>query len=38
MLRPTYDAIGGVDGRVSMEVDPRLAYDTGATIAGARFL
>ncbi|MGH3729835.1 MAG: transaldolase, partial [Micromonosporaceae bacterium] len=29
---------GGVDGRVSIEVDPRLARDTGATIAEARAL
>jgi len=38
VLRPAYDATGGVDGRVSIEVDPRLAYDTAATIAEARFL
>ena len=38
LLRPVYDATGGVDGRVSIEVDPRLAYDTEATIAEARFL
>jgi len=38
VLRPAYDATGGVDGRVSIEVDPRLAYDTEATIAEARFL
>jgi transaldolase len=38
VLRPVYDATGGVDGRVSIEVDPRLAYDTGATIAEARAL
>ncbi len=25
VLRPVYDATGGVDGRVSLEVDPRLA-------------
>ena len=37
VLRPAYDATGGVDGRVSIEVDPRLAYDTEATIAEARF-
>ena len=30
-----YDATGGVDGRVSIEVDPRLAHDTDATIAQA---
>jgi transaldolase len=38
VLRPVYDATGGVDGRVSIEVDPRLAYDTAATIAEARAL
>jgi len=38
VLRPVYEATGGVDGRVSIEVDPRLAYDTQATIAEARFL
>lgn len=38
VLRPAYDASGGVDGRVSLEVDPRLARDTAATIAEARAL
>ena len=38
VLRPTYDATYGVDGRVSIEVDPRLAYDTDRTIAEARAL
>jgi transaldolase len=38
VLRPVYDATDGVDGRVSIEVDPRLAHDTQATIAEARFL
>jgi transaldolase len=38
VLRPVYEASGGVDGRVSIEVDPRVAYDTEATIAEARFL
>jgi transaldolase len=38
VLRPIYDATGGVDGRVSIEVDPRLARDTAATIAEARAL
>ena len=38
VLRPVYDATDGVDGRVSIEVDPRLAYDTAATIAEARAL
>jgi len=35
VLRPVYDATDGVDGRVSIEVDPRLARDTAATIASA---
>ena len=30
VLRPVYDATGGVDGRVSIEVDPRIAHDTAA--------
>jgi len=38
LLRPVYDATGGLDGRVSIEVDPRLAYNTGTTIAEARAL
>jgi transaldolase len=35
VLRPVYDRSGTVDGRVSLEVDPRLARDTAATIAQA---
>ncbi|WP_307873967.1 MULTISPECIES: transaldolase family protein, partial [unclassified Frankia] len=35
---PTFQATGGVDGRVSIEVDPRLARDTTATITAARTL
>jgi transaldolase len=38
VLRPAYDATDGVDGRVSLEVDPRLARDTAKTIAEARAL
>ncbi len=38
VLRPAYDATGGVDGRVSIEVDPRLAYETEKTIAEAKQL
>lgn len=38
VLREVYDATGGVDGRVSIEVDPRLAHDTERTIAEARAL
>jgi transaldolase len=33
VLRPVYDATGGADGRVSIEVDPRLAHDTARTVA-----
>ena len=38
MLRPVYEATGGVDGRVSIEVDPRIAHDTERTVAEARAL
>jgi len=38
VLRPVYEATDGLDGRVSIEVDPRLAHDTIATIAEARAL
>ena len=38
VLRPVYDATGAVDGRVSIEVDPRIAKDTAKTIAEARAL
>lgn len=37
VLAGAYAASGAVDGRVSLEVDPRLAHDTEATVAaGAR--
>lgn len=38
VMRPAYDTSAGVDGRVSLEVDPRLAYDTEKTIAEAKAL
>jgi transaldolase len=38
VLRPVYEESEGVDGRVSLEVDPRLAKDTAKTIAEARAL
>ncbi|WP_277210449.1 transaldolase [Isoptericola croceus] len=38
VLRGVYDATGTVDGRVSIEVDPRLARDTAATVATAQRL
>jgi transaldolase len=38
VLQPTFDASGGADGFVSVEVAPELARDTDATIAAARQL
>jgi transaldolase len=38
ILHPVYEATDGVDGRVSIEVDPRLSYATAATMAEARAL
>lgn len=38
LLRPVYDATGGHDGYVSLEVSPHLARDTDATIAEAERL
>src|SRR6478609_1924662 len=38
VLRDTYDRTDGQDGRVSIEVDPRLARKTEATIAESRAL
>ena len=38
VLRPVYDQTDGLDGRVSIEVDPRLARETDATIAEAKQL
>ncbi|SDE63358.1 transaldolase [Rhodococcus tukisamuensis] len=35
LLAPQYEATAGVDGRVSIEVDPRLAHETDATVAQA---
>jgi transaldolase len=35
VLTPQWEASGGVDGRVSLEVDPRLAHETDKTIAQA---
>lgn len=37
-LRPVFDASHGLDGRVSLEVSPRLARDTAGTIAAAKRL
>ena len=38
LFAPLYTATHGVDGRVSIEVDPRLAWDTEATITEAKEL
>lgn len=38
LLRSAYDTSHGVDGRVSIEVDPRLAHDTEGTVLQARRL
>ena len=38
VFAPVYEASNGIDGRVSIEVDPRLAHDTETTIAEARQL
>lgn len=38
VMRPVYDATGGIDGRVSIEVSPLLANDTEGTIAEAKAL
>ncbi len=38
VMRPAYDASAGVDGRVSIEVDPRLAHEADKTLAEAKAL
>jgi transaldolase len=38
VLHPTYDASGGTDGFVSIEVAPELAHDSGATVTAAHDL
>ena len=38
LFTATFEAVRAVDGRVSIEVDPRLAHDTAATIAQAQEL
>jgi transaldolase len=38
VMAPVYESSGGRDGRVSLEVDPRLAHDTVPTTAEARAL
>ena len=38
LFLPVFEQTSGVDGRVSIEVDPRLALDTDGTVAQAREL
>ena len=38
LFRPIHDRTNGIDGWVSLEVSPLLAYDTAATIAAAKSL
>src|SRR5277367_321398 len=38
LFRPIYDRTNGVDGWVSLEVSPLLAYDTAGTLAAAKDL
>ena len=38
LFRPIYEKTNGVDGFVSLEVSPLLAYDTASTIAAAKDL
>src|SRR5256712_13553806 len=38
LFRPIHSATNGVDGWVSLEVSPTLAYDTASTVAAAREL
>jgi transaldolase len=38
LFRPIYDRTDGVDGWVSLEVSPKLAYDTQKTVESAKYL
>ncbi len=38
VLAPVFEATGGVDGRVSIEVSPEIAHDTDKTLESAREL
>jgi transaldolase len=38
VFRPIYDSTGGQDGRVSIEVDPRLAHETDPSVEQAKQL
>jgi transaldolase len=38
VLCPVHETAAGVDGRVSIQVDPRIAHDIQRTVAEARVL
>lgn len=38
MFRPIYERTNGVDGWVSLEVSPLVAFDTGRTLAAVKYL
>ncbi len=38
MFRPVYELTNGMDGWVSLEVSPLLAFDTGRTLASVKYL
>ena len=38
VMKAEFDASGGVDGRVSIEVDPRISHDADRTVAEAKAL
>ncbi|NNM44845.1 transaldolase [Knoellia koreensis] len=38
IMMPVFEATNGLDGRVSIEVDPRLAHDTAGTVQQAKEL
>jgi transaldolase len=38
VLRPAHETTAGVEGRVSIQVNPRIAHDTQRTVAEARAL
>jgi transaldolase len=38
VLKPAYDESNGIDGYVSMEVEPGIAYDTGRSFDQARWI
>src|SRR5436190_11676203 len=38
VLKPAYESTGGLDGYVSMEVEPGVAYDTERTFEQARWI